>query len=305
MSSQFQASIVIASYNSKNVLHRTLPFAIRQAEQYQGEVIVVDSSTDGSEKIIATEYPSVQLVHFDKRLYPQQAKQIGVDLSKAPVIAMLDIDCQPSEEWLTRKLQAHGAGEHAVFGSIYCHPDCPPIGWAYYFVEFSYFLQYRSRSYISKASECSISYSRVVFDQLRYADSARLATDALFHRAVHKNGFRIFFDPDHTAFHYYDTTLRNFFRHEFIHARDSIRNDRSVPSFNIIPYILAGPLLPLLKLGYIIRCLWGSSYTVWPQFFRVLPLTILGTIAWTSGAWWGRVNKCVHYMKRTKAAAYC
>ncbi|MGH2568471.1 MAG: hypothetical protein ACRDGA_09045, partial [Bacteroidota bacterium] len=191
----------------------------------------------------------------------------------------------------------HAAGQDAVFGRIRCHPACSLVGWAYYFVEFAVFLKHTEATFVTTASECNISYAREVLKTVRYRDIPSYTLDAVFHRDLIAKGYKIYFEPSHIVYHYFDSTVRSFLRHEVQHGFAGSMTDymsgRRKTILARIAYLLAGPLLPFLKLAVIVRAVMIDGGKELNKFLLALPLTLLGAAAWTFGAWWANISMLV------------
>ncbi len=108
-----QASVIIPTYNRKDLLSRALRSVLQQVTDtkkvsvtpkgvcHQIEVIVVDDgSTDGTREMIEKDFPSVQYFH-QRNQGPAAARNRGIERARGPWIAFLDSD----DEWLPGKLQ--------------------------------------------------------------------------------------------------------------------------------------------------------------------------------------------------------
>jgi len=68
------------------------------------EIIIIDSSTNNDAKNILEEYDdSIPLTyHYEKKAFPGQARNVGVELANGEWIAYLDSKTIPNEDWLER-----------------------------------------------------------------------------------------------------------------------------------------------------------------------------------------------------------
>ena len=78
MKSHSSISIVIPSYNSKQTINQCLNSVLNQSYQGIQEVIIVDSSDDGTDDVIRQLFPSVKLIHLPKKTFPGAALNMGV-----------------------------------------------------------------------------------------------------------------------------------------------------------------------------------------------------------------------------------
>lgn len=110
-------SVVVPSYNSARTIGACLEALLAQDTALDYEVIVVDSSTDGTPALVAQYAPRVALVRSERRLPPGPARNLGIARARAPVIAFTDADCVPAPDWLATLAAAH-ARHDAVGGRI-------------------------------------------------------------------------------------------------------------------------------------------------------------------------------------------
>ena len=287
-------SVLIPAYNNAGTIVRCLESLVAQAHQYDAEIIVVDSSADGIAGIIARTFPSVRLLHVEHRLFPDQARATGVQLARGALIAFIDADCTASPNWLSTKLAAHRSGHEIVFGNIRCHPDSNLIGWAYYFTEFSFYLQYTERGHVKTGATCNLSLHRELFELVHFREQANLSLDEQLLRDFRRLGKEIYFEPSHTVFHYYDRPLLEFLKHTFLHGRDSALLDYDYGTVRYLRnslYLLAGPLLPLLKFGLLVSWVFRAQDKLRLKFISTIPATLCGVTAWTCGSWWAHFKR--------------
>ena len=91
-----QVSIIIPSYNSASHIRQCLATLRVQRTTIPYEVILVDSSDDGTDHIVGEEFPEVRLFHFAERCSVGKARNIGVEQARAEVVLFLDTDCIPA-----------------------------------------------------------------------------------------------------------------------------------------------------------------------------------------------------------------
>ena len=114
----FNISIVIPVRNNSELLSSVL-LGIKGQFLAPNEVIIVDSSTDNAVYELTNDFDSdVPIIyHREKKTYPGEARNIGVNLSNCEWVAFLDSKTIPEEDWLERYhhlLQAYNTD--IVFG---------------------------------------------------------------------------------------------------------------------------------------------------------------------------------------------
>ena len=80
-------SVVIPCYNGIRTMERTLGALAAQKTETPYEVIVVDSSDDGTDRMIAEKYPDVRLFHLPEKTLPGSGRNLGVKKSRGKYIA--------------------------------------------------------------------------------------------------------------------------------------------------------------------------------------------------------------------------
>ncbi len=110
-------SIVIPTYNGKELLEKFLPSVVVAAEFYKGqtEIIVVDDGgTDGSDEFVKRNFPEIKLVKLEKNKGFSGACNEGFKASKGEIIISLDNDILVADDFI-HPLIAH-FDDKDVFG---------------------------------------------------------------------------------------------------------------------------------------------------------------------------------------------
>ncbi len=95
-------SVVIATHNQQARLRLVLcGLAGQHFPQDRFEVIVVDDGcTDGTDAMLAAEYPEVHVVSIRPNVGRCRARNAGVEQARGPLVAFLDGDALPHPDWL-------------------------------------------------------------------------------------------------------------------------------------------------------------------------------------------------------------
>jgi len=111
-------SIVIVTWNGKAYIEACLESLSAQRRSPETEVIVVDNaSSDGTPELILSRFPDVHLIRNEKNLGFARANNIGIRLSRAPQIALINSDVTVPPECLP-----------AMSAYVSQHPDVGMIG---------------------------------------------------------------------------------------------------------------------------------------------------------------------------------
>ena len=109
-------SIVIASHNSATVIGDCLDALQRQQGRDMAEIIVADSSSDGTVDLLRSRFSDIRLLHFSKPLTIPQLRGAAIAKAKGEIIAILDSYCIASDRWLTQLHKAHSERPEPVVG---------------------------------------------------------------------------------------------------------------------------------------------------------------------------------------------
>lgn len=106
-----QVSVVIPAYNRLHSIRDTLAGLVMQTLDCASfEVVVVDNaSTDGTHVALQALIPTMPFTLrveavAGKNEGPAKARNLGVQLARAPLIGFTDSDCRPSPDWLKQAL---------------------------------------------------------------------------------------------------------------------------------------------------------------------------------------------------------
>ena len=124
-------SVVIAARDAEATLGRTLDALAAQDLGAPFETIVVDDASSDATADVAERAPlSVRLVRLDTRAGAGSARNAGVEVAGADVIAFTDADCIPSPGWLREGLEALARAD-LVQGRVEPDPTTPISAFAH------------------------------------------------------------------------------------------------------------------------------------------------------------------------------
>ncbi len=251
-------SVVIASYNAAKTIEVCLKSLENQKTTWDYEIIVVDSSTDGTAKLIEERFPEVKLYKFAERKFCGDARNFGISVAKGETIAFIDADCQAQDDWIEKIIMAHESLDSpAVGGAIANGNPESYVGWAAYFCEFSQWIPGLNPKWMDDIAGANMSYKRKVFDHYGCFIEGTYCSDTEFHWRLGKGNYRLRFDPLIRVFHYNIDSLRQFLNHESFHGQCFAKVRMRAKSFSGLKrfiYVIFSPLLPI-KLFYTIVCI--------------------------------------------------
>jgi len=121
MENQPTVSIVIPTYNRRNLLKRAIDSALNQVYSDFELLVIDDGSTDGTQKMVE-DYSDgrVRLIEHTTNQGANAARNTGIDHAEGKYIAFLDSD----DEWLPTKLErqvAHLESSSNEQTGVYCY----------------------------------------------------------------------------------------------------------------------------------------------------------------------------------------
>ena len=285
MPEKLAASVIIASYNARTTIEACLRALERQPMAASFEVIVVDSSTDGTGEFVEAHFPHVKVYRFQQRKFPGDARNIGISKAMGRIIAVTDADCQPDRSWIEQIIKAHDLPYPAIGGAIANANPASPVGWAAYFCEFSQWMPGTLPTWMDDAPAANISYKKDVFDRYGTFVEGTYCSDTEFHWRLRENGHRVRFDPLIRVAHRNIDHLARFLKHEAYHGRSFARVRIRAQGFSWLKRLVYVALLPLIPLRLFLKvalCNFRSRVYL-AQFVKSSPLVLLGLVCWSVG----------------------
>jgi glycosyltransferase involved in cell wall biosynthesis len=294
MSEKPRLSIIVASYDSGDLIKSCLESLTNQNTDQPLEIIVVDSSMDGVANLMKETFPGVRLYQFFERKFCGDARNVGLSVARGEIIAFIDADCTADQNWANQILQAHQSSHLAIGGAIANANPQSAIGWASYFCEFSQWMPGFPLRHMADIAGANMSYKRRAFAEYGLFIEGSYSSDTEFHWRLEKNGRVLQFVPSILVFHHNLDRFGRFLRHEFEHGRSFARVRMKSQNFlewrrlfyGVFSFLIPGWLF--LKIG--LRNLRNRIYLF--HFMKVSPLLILGLLSWSLG-------ECAGYLKRS------
>jgi len=101
-------SVVITCWNGRSLLEKNLPLVIKAADDPCNKVkeimVVDDGSTDESASFLKKRFPQIKVVVHDKNQGYSATCNTGVDLAANELVAILNLDVVPSNDFLKEAL---------------------------------------------------------------------------------------------------------------------------------------------------------------------------------------------------------
>ncbi len=282
-----QESIVIPAYRGRSTIGECIESLLVAARGRDVEILVVESSQDGTVEWVRARYPQVRVIASPSQLSAGGARNRGVEESVGERIYFVDQDCVVPTDWMQRlseRLEEEGVG--IAGGAIGFRNWSNFSGSAVFFLEFLYHFPSRigASSNENFLLGCNLACRREVFGTVRFPEQT-LAEDVLFSSRVQQAGWRVLYDPGVVVLHWNRSGWGEFFRYNVKMGRASAsaqvstrpKGSELIFRFPILIFISPAKILP--RIAY-------SLLGQWRYFFRFLlvsPMCLLGNWVWGWG----------------------
>jgi len=109
-------TVVVPTYNvesTRGTMRQCLESVVSQ-DAPADEIIVVDSSDDGTTDVIREFEPAVRLIHLPQRTFAGDALNLGVREANGEAIAFIDSDCIAERTWIKGIREGYAQNDGAV-----------------------------------------------------------------------------------------------------------------------------------------------------------------------------------------------
>jgi len=265
MSEPFCAAVVIPTCNRRDLLEQALR-ALAQQTHPSFEVIVVDDcSTDGTAEMVRR--IAQELAEFNVRVIRNEAQRganasrnVGANATEAPIIAYIDSDAIPEQQWLDRLLEPFKDDEIAAVTGLVLDP--PPKN--------MYDRTFRGTHRVPEGDANRLAGTNMAVRRellLKYGfDEDRAEPDLLpdgtpdttvsgrgdeegLYLMLRAAGFRVRATHGARVLHVHHYTRRSFFKQAHKGGRSAARlvyKFRLRPRLDMLPFLLAYLSLPLM-----------------------------------------------------------
>ncbi|MFQ5646872.1 MAG: glycosyltransferase [bacterium] len=299
-------SVIIPAYDSENTIADCLESLMAQDLDEPFEILVVNSSSDETPRIIKERFPRVTLLQRERRTDQGKARNLALEQAAGEIIFFLDADCTVEPDWMRRMRDRHEEyGELLGVGGPVLNADLDnSIGWAGYLIEFGHLFPQGELRETWHLGAGNVSYKRSFFDRgFRFPEELRFAQeDIMFNWHLKNQGIRFLFDPRITVVHHHRTDWPSFLRHQYKLARGTVHllaNTEMEGSWLVKHRWLALLLMPLVG-GLKFYRTGKLFYRFQPKLFRkspgILPVIMAGVVSWCLG--FGRE---LYFAERVKA----
>jgi len=280
-------SVIIPCYNSERTIRLCLNSILAQQTAVPYEVIVVDSSIDKTPEIVAREFPSVRLIHLERRTFAGAARNVGAKESLSPFCLMIDSDCVARPDLVERMMVRHREAEYAaVGGSLRNGTPRSLSGWTGYLLEFKEFIPAAPMRLETSIPTANATYRREALERYGYFDEDMwLAEDILFNWKMHKSGERILFDPAIEVIHLNRTGWRTVLSYQVSLGKCSAEARRrgGMPGGILVRYPALVLFMPIVRLLRAASWLAKTDLRTLLVFVVISPMYFLAACFWSFG----------------------
>jgi glycosyltransferase involved in cell wall biosynthesis len=279
-----KATIIVPAYNAADLLPRCLEGLCAQQTPAPYEVVVVDSSDDGSERLVRERFPAVGLVHLLQRALPGKARNEGVREARGEILCFTDADCLCPPGWLDRHLVLQEDWD-VVGGSVENGNPESWVGWASYLLEFSGFTPSARQATADCLVTANISYKHSLFAEGGFPEDVWPGEDRIFHRRLAQRR-PLFFDGQNHVSHVNRSGLRSLFAHQ---RRLGAAASTAWGRIGAHGLLLAVPELaaftPMARMGLIAARLLRDTPAQLLRAALVAPVILAGAGVWAWAFW--------------------
>jgi glycosyltransferase involved in cell wall biosynthesis len=211
------ASIVIPTFNGASRIGGCLDALVRQANERDVEILVVDDgSTDGTAEVVRR-YPGVRLI-AQANAGPAMARNRGALAARGTILLFTDDDCVPAPDWLGAMLDPFAEPDVVGAKGVYRTEQKSLVA---RFVQIEYADKYRRMAAlpdIDFIDTYSAAYVRERFLQMGGYDAAfpvACAEDIELSYRMSARGWKMKFVPAAVVFHTHPDTLLKYLRKKY------------------------------------------------------------------------------------------
>ena len=211
-------SVIIPSYNSKDTILHTLKSLFEELKKvdFSVEVIVVDSSSDGTDKLIKENFPELNLIKLEKQTYQGRARNIGAKNSKGDYLIFIDSDCVLCDDYFKKvdEIVSKYGDEYAAFGGGILNGTSKSIvGTSMFILQFRDFLL-NSEMEVKNFPATNSIYKKNEFLKMGgFPEDLGSSEETLFNLEFSKK-YKILYSPSFCVYHLNRKNLKGFLLHQ-------------------------------------------------------------------------------------------
>ena len=271
-------SVVVAVYLSEATLDGFLDALARQTFR-DFETILVDSGpTEACAQIVARRVEPLVYVRPAGRLFPQAARNAGIERSSGRLLVFTDPDVYAAPDWLERLVAAHGETGDVVVGALACH-GTKWLDRGIHLCKFSKWLPGGVRRPVDMSPTANMLLPRKLFEETGRFHGDMLMGDATLSRDLLAAGRTLLFEPRAVVDHHHLETGRSFVRERWFRGirYGQLRGGWMRGRKPLLLALLLGSLLPLRIVSNVAHCARHAARAgELGTFLSTLPVVVLG-----------------------------
>ncbi len=258
-----------------------------QSTSVSYDITVVDSSTDLTPSIVRQEYPSVNLIHLEKRTFAGAARNVGIKATQSTYCLMIDSDCIAEPDLIEKAIQRHNENNYAAVGGSLANGTPNSLsGFIGYLIEFKDFMPSAPLRLEKGNPTANITYRRESLETYGgFDDDMWLAEDILLHWRMFQNGERILFDPEIKVAHLNKTGWKQVLGYQVDLGRLSAvaRRRGGLPGSILLKYPPLVLLMPFVRTFKAMAWFARHDGRVFLLFLLIWPIYLLAAAFWSYG----------------------
>lgn len=281
-----EVTVIVPAYKGRATIAGCLTAILKASDRWRTEILVIESSGDGTVELVRQSFPQVTVFASPIRLSAGGARNEGFRRARGTWLLCVDQDCLVPEDWIDRLvglLQQPGTG--AAGGSMAVANPGNRSGWCVYYLEFlNHFPSsgaVRTDNFLIGAN--SAWHPRLA-REIGFPDQT-LGEDLLFSEAIRQQGLAVRYDPTLTVHHHNREGWSEFTR--YCRAMgDAAAVDQSRLGGLAISILRKMPVLafgiPLVILPRIAMRLLAAPRGYLARYLLLLPCCVFGQLVWAS-----------------------
>lgn len=283
-------SVIVPSYNSMPVLLDCVHSLQNQKTQFLFEIIVVDSSPVDLSKEFQKISPHIKFIHSKKRLFPGEARNIGVRAAAGKIVAFTDADCLVPADWIEgigRFFQTEEAD--VLVGAISnAHPE-NLVSLAEFYVQYREFSEFTKKRNVGILPGGNFAIWKEFYQRIGGFPNYRKAQDTLFARNIFEKNGKMMFIPSLKVFHRNRTNLYFLLKNQYLLGFNSaiVRKISNLPGSYLASSRFFIPFIPFIRMvrtiQFLLKFKGTSKIYAFFELNFVFPLLILCISSWSIG----------------------
>ena len=274
-------SVIVASSNARVSIRDCLDSLVSQLDE-DVELIVVDNSEDGSDKIVRAHFPQLRMFTLPGGALINELWSAGIKQSHGEILALTTAHCIPAPDWIAQVRAAHRVAAAGIGGAIGGDAQSSLVDWAVCFCRYNRFLPPLVAGEVDDIPADNASYKREPL--FRHESQWRDGFwEPQLHHALAQEGQVLLNAPAMLIRHRHSYSFTGFLLQRFRHGRKygGWRASTLLPAKRVL-MLVASPLIPFVLLERAARrVLLKRDYHV--RLLLTLPLLAVFFVAWACG----------------------